>query len=165
MATVLIADDEKSVRATLGAFLTDAGYDVIEAADGKEAKQCVDRQPPDVVLLDIHLGRDDGLDVARHIRDRQPGVRTILMTAEPNFASASQAIRLLKADRLRDYGLNTNPGPMATAAGIGGKSENSSGLSFITFKIGFGSMFLLTSNVALKTPNRSSLSCALQSAR
>ena len=99
MTTVLVADDEKSIRNTLRAFLEDAGYEVIVAADAEEAKRCVDRQPLDVALLDIILGKGDGLDVARYICDRQPDVRSILMTAEPNFASASQAIRL----RIFDY--------------------------------------------------------------
>ena len=99
MATILVADDERGVRVTLRAFLEDAGHTVIEAADVDEAKRCVDRQPLDVALLDILLGKGDGLDVARHLHDRQPDVRMILMTGEPDFASASQAIRL----RIFDY--------------------------------------------------------------
>jgi len=80
-------------------FLKDAGHDVLEAADAEEAKRYADRQPLDVALLDILLGSDNGLNVARYIRDRQPDVRCILITAEPNFATASQAIRL----RIFDY--------------------------------------------------------------
>lgn len=99
MATVLIVDDEKSIRITLGTFLRDAGYDTIEAADVQEAMGWVDRRPLDVALLDLLLAGGSGLDVARYIRERQPDARTILMTGEPNFASASQAIRL----RVFDY--------------------------------------------------------------
>ena len=63
------------------------------------------------------------------------------------------------------YGLNTNPGPIATSAGIGGRSANNSGLSFMTFRMCFGSMCLLTSKVALMVPRRLKRSSALQSAR
>ena len=94
MATVLVLDDEKSIRSTLGAFLRGDGYEVIEASEAEAAIDWVDRQPLDVALLDLFLGKGNGLDVARHIRHRQPDVKTILMTGEPNFTSASQAIRL-----------------------------------------------------------------------
>jgi signal transduction histidine kinase len=99
MATVLLVDDEKSLRATLASFLEDAGHVVFAAADAEEARGWVDRQPLDVALLDILLGASSGLDVARYIRERQPDVRSILITADPNFDSASQAIRL----RIFDY--------------------------------------------------------------
>jgi signal transduction histidine kinase len=72
---------------------------VFEAATVDEARCWVDRQPLDVALLDLVLGKDSGLDIARHLRDRQPDTRVILLTGEPNFASASEAIRL----RVFDY--------------------------------------------------------------
>ncbi len=65
----------------------------------------------------------------------------------------------------RHYGLKTNPGPMATSAGMGCRSENSSGLLFMTLRMCLGSMCLLTSNTAFSTPSRCSVSCALHSAR
>ena len=99
MATVLIVDDERSIRTTLGLFLEEAGHEVFSAAGVEEANQCMDRQPLDVALLDILLPNGSGLDVASRLRDRQPGVRSILITAEPTFASASLAIRL----RIFDY--------------------------------------------------------------
>lgn len=99
MATVLIVDDEKSIRKTLVAFLSAAGHHAVAAASVEEAFAVLETHPPDVALVDVLLGRGNGLDVARRIRDRQPAVRTILMTGEPNFATACQAVRL----RLFDY--------------------------------------------------------------
>jgi signal transduction histidine kinase len=52
-----------------------------------------------VALLDLFIGQGSGLDVARYLRARQPDVRCILITALPNFDSASEAIRL----RIFDY--------------------------------------------------------------
>ncbi len=94
MASVLVLDDEKSLRVLLGKTLRDAGYEVIEVADAEAAHGWVDRRPLDVALLDIHLQEGNGMDVARHIRDQQPDVRSILITADPDFSSASEAIRL-----------------------------------------------------------------------
>jgi signal transduction histidine kinase len=99
MATVLLVDDEKAIRTTLGVFFREAGYDVIEAVNAVEAIERVDQQSLDVALLDIRLGSRTGLDVARHIRERQPNVRTILITGEPTFGTANEAIRL----RIFDY--------------------------------------------------------------
>jgi signal transduction histidine kinase len=99
MATILVADDEKSIRVSLGLLLKVAGHEVLEAGSVDEAKQWVDRQPLDVALLDLVLGKGSGLDIARYLRDRQPDVRVILITGEPNFGSASEAIRL----RIFDY--------------------------------------------------------------
>jgi signal transduction histidine kinase len=99
MASVLIVDDEHSIRTTLVAFLNAAGHHAEAAASAEEARALLDAHPTDVVLLDVLLGMSNGLDVARYIRDRQPTVRTILMTGEPNFASACQSIRL----RVFDY--------------------------------------------------------------
>lgn len=99
MARILVADDEKAIRVSLAALLRDAGHEVLEAADAREAGNWVDQRTLDVALLDLLLGSSSGLDVARHIRDRQPDVRSILITASPNFDSASQALRL----RIFDY--------------------------------------------------------------
>ncbi|MBT7066015.1 MAG: response regulator [Verrucomicrobia bacterium] len=94
MATVLLVDDEKSIRTTLKMFLQDAGHTVCEAASVQEANAWADRCPLDVALLDILLPNGTGLDVASTMRDRQPAARVILITGEPSFASASLAIRL-----------------------------------------------------------------------
>ena len=58
-----------------------------------------------------------------------------------------------------------SPGVMATSFGMGGRSENSSGLLFITFRMYFGSMCLFTSKVDFRIPSRLSRSSAAQSAR
>jgi signal transduction histidine kinase len=99
MASILVADDEKGIRAILTSFLRNAGHEVFEAADAHEARNWADQHTLDVALLDLLLGAGSGLDVARHIRDRQPEVRSILITGSPNFGSASEAIRL----RIFDY--------------------------------------------------------------
>ncbi len=69
MARVLVADDGRSVRQTLVHILVGAGYDVLEAEDGRTALDAACRERPDVVLLDVRMPGLDGFEVLRHLRD------------------------------------------------------------------------------------------------
>lgn len=94
MATVLVVDDERCIRLTLRLFLKADGHDVLVAATAQEAKTMLAESPVDVVLIDIMLGRDSGLDVAEYIHDHYPGIQFSLMTGGPCAASANEAARL-----------------------------------------------------------------------
>jgi chemotaxis response regulator CheB len=73
---VLIVDDHATFRSFARMVLDRAGYDVVgEAEDGVQARAMVAALHPDVVLLDVHLPGEDGLDVAAHMpADRPPSV-------------------------------------------------------------------------------------------
>lgn len=67
---ILVVDDEPQIRKLLTTGLTGYGHEVIAAADGAEALTAVAQRRPDLVVLDIHLGRDpDGLEVCRRLRE------------------------------------------------------------------------------------------------
>jgi DNA-binding response OmpR family regulator len=66
--TVLIVDDEPEVRALLRSGLEGEGYSILEAADGAQALALVERVPISLVTLDLKLGGEDGLKVARELR-------------------------------------------------------------------------------------------------
>lgn len=67
---ILVVDDEPQIRKQLTTGLTGYGHEVIAAADGAEALTAVAQRRPDLVVLDIHLGRDpDGLEVCRRLRE------------------------------------------------------------------------------------------------
>ena len=68
MARILIVDDEKSIRRTLGEFLRAAGYEVIEAEDADVALQRLREAEFDVVVTDIILPRVTGVELLRRIR-------------------------------------------------------------------------------------------------
>jgi len=65
---ILIVDDEPNIIGTLGPLLRARGYDVSEAMTGRAALAAVDREPPDLVVLDLGLPDVDGVEVCRRIR-------------------------------------------------------------------------------------------------
>jgi DNA-binding response OmpR family regulator len=79
---ILIADDEPSVRDSVGYALTQEGFDVTGAADGDEAAGMVgDGIPYDLLILDIMMPGQSGLDICRDVRARS-AVPIILLTAK-----------------------------------------------------------------------------------
>jgi two-component system phosphate regulon response regulator OmpR len=66
---VLVVDDDPDVRELLNDYLSEHGYSVEQAEDGKSARQQLEKQVPNVVLLDIGLPGEDGLSIARYLRE------------------------------------------------------------------------------------------------
>jgi DNA-binding response OmpR family regulator len=79
-ARVLIVDDDPSIRAMLREYLHGHGYAVAEAASGAQMRQCIEADLPDVVLLDLRLPGEDGLSLAKYLRERYD-VGIIMVTA------------------------------------------------------------------------------------
>jgi DNA-binding response OmpR family regulator len=77
MAKILIIEDEVELVKVLRSYLEQSGYQVIEALRGDKGLTLWQQQQPDLVILDLNLPGMDGLDVARHIR--QKGDTPILM--------------------------------------------------------------------------------------
>jgi len=79
-STILLVDDEASVRKVLTFPLERDGYTVIQAADGEEALERFEAQPVDLVVLDIMLPKLDGLEVCKRLRATST-VPIIMLTA------------------------------------------------------------------------------------
>jgi DNA-binding response OmpR family regulator len=77
---VLIVDDDPAVRDMLSEYLSSHGYEVQQADDGSAMRSEIERNPPDVVLLDVRLPGEDGLSLARYLRERYD-VGIIMVTA------------------------------------------------------------------------------------
>ena len=77
---VLVVDDDPQIVELVRFWLEGAGYDVATASDGREALVEVDRQAPDLIVLDVMMPNLSGLDVLRAVSGRA-GVRIILLTA------------------------------------------------------------------------------------
>ncbi|HET9665021.1 MAG TPA: response regulator [Burkholderiales bacterium] len=67
---VLIVEDDAAVRDMLAEYLASHGYEVLQADDGAAMRVEIERHPPDVVLLDVRLPGEDGLTLARYLRER-----------------------------------------------------------------------------------------------
>ena len=92
---VLIADDHSLVRQGLRRYLDMAeDIDVVgEASNGEEAVAMVEKEQPDIVLLDIRMPGVDGLEAARMIRERFPNVGAIMLTAYDDRQFVVEAVR------------------------------------------------------------------------
>jgi two-component system, OmpR family, KDP operon response regulator KdpE len=69
-ATILVVDDEPAIRRLLRTSLTGQGFDVLEAEDGAAALAAVEREKPDLVILDLGLPDLSGIEVIRSLRQR-----------------------------------------------------------------------------------------------
>ena len=77
---VLVVDDEPTVREVVAGYLRRDGHEVSEAADGTTALELVDRDHPDLIVLDMMLPGVNGLDVLRRVRTASD-VPVIMLTA------------------------------------------------------------------------------------
>ncbi|MEJ2368772.1 MAG: sigma-54 dependent transcriptional regulator [Acidobacteriota bacterium] len=91
--SILIVDDEFTVRDSLQAWFRDAGYRVEVAASGREALNRMARENFDLYLLDIKMAGMDGLELQERIRENQENPVIIIMTA---YASVDTAVQALK---------------------------------------------------------------------
>ncbi len=90
--TILVVEDEQAQREALCAFLGEE-YTMLEAANGTEAIAHVREQAVDLVFLDLRLGREDGLEILRKLRDEAPGLPVIMLTAHGTPEHAFTAYR------------------------------------------------------------------------
>ena len=93
MTTVLVVEDEPVVREVVVKYLRREGYRTLEAADGDAACELVEREQPDLVVLDLMLPGTDGLGVCRWIRSRSE-VPVIVLTARGEEADRIVGLEL-----------------------------------------------------------------------
>ena len=92
--TVLVVDDEPGVRQGITQVLSDQGYTVRNAVDGKEALALMAETVPDLVLLDVRLPGLDGIELLKIIRQDHPDVGVVMITAYPNIEGAVESMKL-----------------------------------------------------------------------
>lgn len=88
--TILVCDDEESVRASVQLVL-ERDYQLVFASDGEEALTRFEAQPVDLVLLDIKMPKLGGLDVLKTLMSRQPVPRVLMLTAYHSVELAQRA--------------------------------------------------------------------------
>jgi two-component system response regulator (stage 0 sporulation protein F) len=92
MAKILVVDDEEHIRLLYSEELTEAGYEVITAADGYKLIDRIEEEKPDLVVLDIKMVDYNGLDLLQEIRNRFYNLPVILCTAYDTYKEDIKAI-------------------------------------------------------------------------
>lgn len=83
---VLVVDDEPAVRESLRRSLTFNGYNVVTAEDGVQALEVIEREHPEIVILDVMMPRMDGLEVCRTLRSQGDDRSILILTARDNVS-------------------------------------------------------------------------------
>jgi two-component system response regulator PilR (NtrC family) len=91
--TILVVDDERSMREFLEIMLTKEGYDVRTAANGQEALALIRKNLFDLVILDIRMPKMDGIVTLHHLKEISPDTVVLMITA---YASTDTAIQAMK---------------------------------------------------------------------
>jgi two-component system, NtrC family, response regulator AtoC len=94
LRSILIADDEESIRHVLSVLLTDRGYDVRAVADGEEALRELSARDYDALVTDVRMPKLDGLALVRAAQQASPETTIIVMSA---YGSHELAIEAMKA--------------------------------------------------------------------
>ncbi len=85
MAKILIVDDEPNIRLLYKVVLTEEGHEVVEAENGRQTFEALEGEPFDLVILDIRLKAESGLDLLQEIVARHPQIPVILCSAYVAF--------------------------------------------------------------------------------
>jgi two-component system response regulator AtoC len=90
---ILVVDDEKAIRWSLGEALRNLKFDVEEAENGKKGVKLFKNDPSDLVILDLKLPDTDGIAVLKQIKEIEPETPVIMMTAYGEVETAVEAIK------------------------------------------------------------------------
>ena len=93
-ARILVIDDEAEIRRSVRMILEYEGYDVQEAAGGPEGVALVEREPPDLVFLDIKMGGMDGLEALQKIRQSNEALPVVIISGHGTVSTAVEATKL-----------------------------------------------------------------------
>jgi len=85
MTTILIVEDYKNQRLLYEQELRLEGYEILTAADGKEALEKVQEQPPDLIIMDKNIPKMDGIEAMGRILNKHKDIPIIIHTAYSNY--------------------------------------------------------------------------------
>lgn len=90
---ILIVDDETIQREIVQDILEDQGYDVVALGSGIEALEYIKQKPVDVILTDLRMPGMDGVELLQHIKDFEPEIVVVVITAYGSLESAVDAVK------------------------------------------------------------------------
>ena len=94
MENILIVDDEQAIRRLLCAYLEAAGYACLLAEDAQQARTLLQSQPIDLLLSDIKMPGESGIELARYVKQEYPDVAIVMVSAIDNPEDAQVALAL-----------------------------------------------------------------------
>jgi DNA-binding response OmpR family regulator len=95
---ILVVDDEPEVRQLMEHFLTERGYEVRIAENGRLALAALDTFMADVVLLDMHMPEMDGLETLKRLAVRSPSLPVIMVTVNDDVETTTHLLQMGAAD-------------------------------------------------------------------
>ncbi len=98
--SILLIDDDDSIRRVVEYNLREEGYDVTTSPSGTEGLRLFQDRPVDLVLTDIRMPEMDGLDLLVRLKAMQPDLPVVLLTAHGTISSAVEAMKLGAFDYL-----------------------------------------------------------------
>jgi diguanylate cyclase (GGDEF)-like protein/PAS domain S-box-containing protein len=98
---VLIVDDDRDFADSTADLLALQGFEVLPAYDTAAARRAIDTFPADVALIDVRLGTGSGIHLVRRLKESNPGITCVMMTAFASTESAIEALHLGAYDYLR----------------------------------------------------------------
>lgn len=93
MERVLFVEDDDALRLTQSLYLQREGFEVVAARDRSQAREELARQTYNVVVTDLRLGKENGIDVLKDVRDLQPGTEVLVVTG---YGSVDSAVAVMK---------------------------------------------------------------------
>jgi CheY-like chemotaxis protein/anti-sigma regulatory factor (Ser/Thr protein kinase) len=93
MARILVVDDDRGTRHILQSLLTGDGYETAVAKDGVAALRALDKQPFDLLLLDVWMPRMNGLELLARLRTRATKPRVVVMTSDDAPQTLLETVR------------------------------------------------------------------------
>ncbi len=97
---ILIVDDEEAMRESLSAWLMREGYRIKTAGSGRQALDCLEKYPCELVLVDMRMPGMDGLELLEEIKTAHPGTMVVMITAYGSIESAIKAMKQGASDYL-----------------------------------------------------------------
>jgi len=96
--SILLVDDEEGIRKVLGISLTDMGYHVITAANGRQALGIFKKVRPAIVLTDIKMPEMDGIELLRRVKEHNPDTEVIMITGHGDMDLAVKSVKYEATD-------------------------------------------------------------------
>ena len=94
--SILVADDEESIRSLIERYLSSAGHTVAIAANAREACEAMTRHRFDLVITDVLMPDGDGLDLITELKKAQPGARILAISGGGRYLEGSDYLKLAK---------------------------------------------------------------------